>query len=106
MTIIKPNKKHYGRFLAIIFSLILIGGLFYIFEYNSFVNTRYQVKLLKQGIIEAEAANADLKNELYKIIDPSSLEKLAVNYQLVLDKNPEYLRNRETITSSTVTSSL
>lgn len=92
MTIIKPSiSRIHLRFLLLFFAALLAGGVIYVFEYNSLVNLRYQSNALKRSIIEAQAANADLKNQMYKMIDPAQLQKLASDKALVLDRHPAYL---------------
>lgn len=94
MTIIQPNKiNRFGSFFILIFALLLIGGGVFIFEYNAFANVRHEKNNLKKNIIEFQATNADLKNELYTTIDPSNLEMLVQNYNLTLEKKPSYLNN-------------
>ncbi len=106
MTIIRPKVKSYNIFIILVFVLISIGGIFYIFEYNSFVDTRYQIKNLKKNLVKAQEVNVDLKNKLYAVVDPGKLESLAKDYNLVLEKNPEYLVSDNKISSSSLTTSL
>lgn len=92
MTIIKPSAPFlHLRFLLLFFGVLLVGGVVYIFEYNSLVNLRHQSNMLQQRIVGAQTANADLKNEMYKMIDPAQLQKLASERALVLDRRPAYL---------------
>lgn len=92
MTIIRPNKnKYFLKFLFIVLAVIFIGGGFYVFEYNNFVNIRHERNALKKGLTEMQSLNADLKNELFSEIDSANLEGLARNYDLVLEKKPVFL---------------
>ena len=78
MTIIKPiEAKNNFRFLILLFVTVFVSGIFYVLEYNSLVNARYQASSLKKQIADATAANADLKNNLYKMTDPVRLDSLA-----------------------------
>ncbi len=96
MTIIKPHKTHiYLRFFISIFALGALGGSIYIFEYNSLVNIKNQIESNEKAIVELQIQNADLKNNLYQILDPTKLEGLAVENQLVLEKNPEYFNTKQ-----------
>lgn len=106
MTIIRPKVRNYSVFVILVFILILIGGIFYIFEYNSFVDTRYQIRNLKKKLVKIQELNVDLKNKLYAVVDPGKLESLAKDYNLVLEKNPQYLLSGVQISSSTLTTSL
>lgn len=92
MTIIKPSLPYsHFRFLLVFFGMLLLGGVVYIFEYNSLVNLRHQSNALQRRIIDTQAANSDLKNQMYKMIDPAQLQKLASEKSLVLDRHPAYL---------------
>lgn len=93
MTIIQPNKyRSLKHFLIILFLILLAGGVFYIYEYNKFVDVRYQADFFKEQIIKAQALNADLKNQLYQITDPANLQSLAQKQGLFLEKKPDYLK--------------
>ena len=93
MTIIQPNKhSSIKRFLVILFLILFVCGVFYIYVYNSFVNARYQVDSFKDGLVKAQALNADLKNQLYQIIDPAKLQTLAQEKGLLLEGKPDYLK--------------
>ncbi len=101
MTIIKPAaKESYARFLMLAFAIVLIGSLVYIFEYNSLVDARFELKNMKAEIVKAETLNADLKNALYKTINPVLLEKEAAASSLILERNPEYLTKNTWLSDS------
>jgi len=101
MTFIRPTlNRHYIRFFILFAFIVLSGGIFYVFEYNSFVNTRYQVMTLKGKIAEAEANNVSLKNEYYKMTDPVYLEALVPKYGLTLERRPEYLEQSKWVSDS------
>ncbi len=100
MTIIKPNRHSYFKFLAFIFTLLLAGGILYIFEYNALVDARFKLRFLKEKIVELEAINADLKNNLYKITEPRKLQELARSGELVLEQSPEFLSSEKWLSDS------
>ncbi len=83
-----------------VFAIVLVGSLTYIFEYNSLVDARFELKNLKAEIVKAEAQNADLKNALYKTVNPVLLEKEAVGAGLILERNPEYLSSNTWLSDS------
>lgn len=92
MTIINPAKnRNYIRSLLMFFCMIFIAGVIYISEYNMFVDARYESKVLKQDIVKLQEQNAELKNSYYQMTDPTRLEKLATDYELILDRQPKYL---------------
>jgi hypothetical protein len=101
MTIIKPiQAKNNLKYLFFLFLIIFAGGIFYVLEYNSFVNIRYQVNSLKKQIADASAANTELKNNLYKMTDPVQLDSLAQKYQLTLERRPQYLNQSQWVSDS------
>lgn len=101
MTIIKPNEnKGYFRFLAAVFSLVILGGVLYIYQYNKLVDYRYQIDSLKEEIVLMEVRNTELKDELYDGIDPIKLRSLAVSRNLVFENNPDYLNLNQWVSDS------
>jgi cell division protein FtsL len=92
MTIINPSAARNLRFfISLIIFIAIIGGLIYIREYNSFVDTRDELKKLKALLVELQAKNADLKNELYLTTEPTKLEEIARKRGLTVERRPEYL---------------
>ncbi len=101
MTIIRPTfNKNYVRFFVLLAIVVLAGGIFYVFEYNSFVNTRYQVTTLKNKIADAETMSAGLKSTYYKMTDPVHLETLVPEYHLTLERRPDYLEQSKWVSDS------
>ena len=101
MTIIKPIEIKNGiHSLIFLFIAIFVSGIFYVLEYNSFANTRYQVNSLKERIADASTANADFKNILYKMTDSVRLNSLAPQYQLTLERKPQYLSQNQWVSDS------
>jgi len=92
MTIIQPHKEtNIKRFLIFLFATLLCGGLVYIYEYNKFVDTRYETQSIKKSILVYQTANAELKNKLYKELDPAYLRDLATQQGLIIEKHPQYI---------------
>jgi hypothetical protein len=101
MTIIKPTEvRNNVRFLIFLFITIFVGGIFYVLEYNSLVNARYEASSLKKQIADASATNIDLKNNLYKMTDPVQLDSLAAKYQLTLERRPQYINQNQWVSDS------
>ncbi len=97
MTIIQPDKtSHLSSFLI---SILLIGSisaiLWVVFLYNQLVDVRHEVKRQEENLQQAEVNNAELKNNLYSIIDAKNLKTSTDAQSLILDKNPEYIKNRQ-----------
>ncbi len=101
MTIIKPTiQKKYMQFFALLVITIFLGGVFYVFEYNSFVNARYQVTALNNKIATAETQNTQLKNAYYTMTDPTHLDALVPQYNLTLARQPQYLTQSKWVSDS------
>lgn len=92
MTIINPTKnQNLTKFFIVLFAVLVVGGIAYIYEYNAVADARFDIKSLKQEIVDLEIRGAELKNELYQVTDPTKLQKLAADYDLVLERKPQYL---------------
>ena len=102
MTIIKPSEYgYYVKFFGLIFGILLFGGLVYIFQYNALVDIRFEIDSLEGKIVELEAVNADLKNDLYRVTEPERLQTLAKENNLILEKNPKFLSSDKWLSDST-----
>ncbi len=101
MTIIKPDQyKQILRFVLQVFILIIIGGTFYIYQYNMVADNRYEVQDLQERIVEAKVASAEIKNDLYQVIDPIVLTTFVDKYELVLERSPRYLNMNQWVSDS------
>ncbi len=79
------------RFFILLFATLVCGSLLYIYEYNKFVDARFGVQALKKSIVEYETQNAELKKNLYTTLNPVSLQNLAIQKGLVIEKHPQYV---------------
>lgn len=101
MTIINPTKNNQiSKFLLQIFALLLVGGLMYVYLYSELVDNRHAIKNAKESIIAFEVENADLKNQLFTLTDPSGLEIFAAEFDFVFENNPQYLNLSQWISDS------
>lgn len=92
MTILTPHgNSTIKHFLMLLFVLLLVGGVLYIFEYNALVDARFTLSDLKKNLVELETKNADLKNQLYAVLDPVKLTAFAAANGLILERRPQYL---------------
>lgn len=91
MTIIRPNAYQEVKKLIAILSAILVGVLLFgVFLYLQTVNLRHDIADAHNSLEDMKVENADLKNDLYGMMDSNNLEKLAVERGLVKDKNPQW----------------
>lgn len=96
MTIICPQKKkNIKYFLIMLFAIVLVGGVFYIVQTGALVEQRHKLEALKKQLVDLKIANADLKNEYYRLVDPAKLEAVASNSGLTLEKRPIYLTSTQ-----------
>ena len=64
-----------------------------VFLYNQLVDIRHEIENKSNSLGKAEVNNAELKNNLYNIIDSANLESLAEGKSLAFDKNPQYVKS-------------
>lgn len=74
-----------------LFGALLLAGAIYIVGYNSYASKRHEIKGLKERLLALQTANVDLKDSLFRLIDPARLEQLAGTRGLVLEQRPQYL---------------
>ena len=70
---------------------VILGALLNVYLYNKIVNTTYLLKDQGNELGKLQVASADLKNNLYKILDSGNLIKVADQLSLVKDPHPKYL---------------
>lgn len=96
MTIIQLNKND-SRIKLTAFSLmaaLTVATVWGIFLYNNLVNLRHEADQREKIFRAAEVNNAELKNDLYRLIDAQNLEILIKDQSFILDKNPQYVANK------------
>ncbi len=94
MTIIQPNKpKSKLRFFILPLILMLFAGVYLSIVFYSDV-TEFKVLLSKKEkeLQELEVLSAELKNQLYNILDTQNMAKAAEEAGLILEQNPIYLK--------------
>ena len=94
MTTIGPQKKRQSTrvFLACFLGTFVLGAVLGISFYNDTVDLKHEVRKAEARIVELEVLNADVKNQLYALLDAERLEALAGELGFVLEKRPSYLR--------------
>lgn len=95
MTIIQPNKHKNQRISDIL--LVCLGVVVFgaaavtVFSYSRVAGLRHDVSRLEGEIEKSRAVNADLKNDLFRMTDPQSLEAIAAEKGLIEDRNPRWV---------------
>ena len=94
MTIIQPNKNNKSNLLVfILMTAGVLSVVWGVFLYNELVDLRHEFQRQNDDIQKAEVSNAELKNNLYNIIDARNLEALVEGQYLVLDNDPQYIKS-------------
>lgn len=91
MTILQPsnNKRRFVLFVALL--AFFVAAVLYIYEYNRSVGLRHSVNSLKKEISDGRMINADLKSQIYQLVDAARLEQLVQEQGMVLEQKPGYL---------------
>jgi len=95
MTIIQPNKNRSRKIsdvLIVCMGVVVFGAAaITVFSYSRVAGLKHNIAVLEQEIDEAKSVNADLKNNLFKMTDPQSLELIAAEKGLIEDRNPKWV---------------
>lgn len=93
MTIIEPNKNSFRSRLPLYLAagFVMLEALLSIFAYNFNVKINHSIKESIKQIETLRADNADLKNQLYLVLDLENSDILAAKLGLVKERRPEYL---------------
>ncbi|HEY4497117.1 MAG TPA: hypothetical protein VI432_03155 [Candidatus Paceibacterota bacterium] len=91
MTVIRPNRKN--NIIKLI--LVLSGVLMVVFGsgvhiYSDVVSLKHEGEIGQDRLNAETVKNAELKNTLYAMIDPSNLAEVALKRGLIKDKNPQW----------------
>lgn len=97
MTIIQPNKNKFKLNFAVILAggFILLEAMLSVFANNFSVELAYALKTERKNLEVLRAETAELKNDLYAILDIQDAEEFSSKFGLVKDKKPNYLANRD-----------
>ncbi|MEK9168565.1 MAG: hypothetical protein AAB698_02080 [Patescibacteria group bacterium] len=94
MTIIQLNKNNHKKnfLISILMMVSVVMAVWGIFIYNQLVSLRHEVKKQENNIQQAEVQNAELKNNLYSILNEKNIESLINQQSLILERNPNYIK--------------
>jgi cell division protein FtsL len=62
-----------------------------VFSYSRVAGLKHEIAVLERDIDKAKSMNADLKNDLFRMTDPQSLETIAAEKGLIEDRNPKWV---------------
>jgi len=93
MTIAKSKqRKDKANLLLVPILLIILGGAFFsISLYNKIVDLKHKLTGLENELYDLEVGNAELKNNLFSLLDVNNMQNLISENGLILEKNPSYL---------------
>ena len=74
--------------------LLFLSAILSIYFYNINVNLKFRLNLTEKTFQQLEVANADFRNQLYKILDLRNLAEFTAKQNLISEKNPAYLEHK------------
>jgi len=96
MTFVRSEKQNISNILLIIFGALLVFGFIYLIAvYNQMVNLRHGISDMRAETQKLGVQSAELKDQLFKIFDPSKVEALAKDRGLVKENKPSYLETNQ-----------
>ena len=87
MTVSKQKNKNVRKIIIIFSFALVIFTLGNIFIYNKIVNFQHLTTTQTKSLEGMKLANADLKNQLYKILDLKNLNSVAKSLGMVKVNN-------------------
>ena len=103
MTFVQPHKNNLTAMNITIFVMVIAAitvSASGMFLYNQLVNLRHDFGSSKNYASKAEVENAELKNALYRAVDPKNFAVIAESHSLVAEKNPEFLKTGPQVSSN------
>lgn len=97
MTIIRQKRdsdmiKRWTIALAIGAGCAAVAGVFF---YNQVVNNSHEMTQRRGDLRDVEVKNAELKSALYALTDSQKVQEFAAKNNLVVEKNPNYVKRQE-----------
>ncbi len=93
MTIMASTKNRFWHspFILGLFGLLILILITGISLYNSNVDLKHRIAVAEKSTERLRVDNADLKNQLYRLLDASHLSAVAADSGLVIESYPRYL---------------
>lgn len=93
MTIIEPNKHALKINVIFLFvsALIIGGGVLGILLYNETVRAEHFIANAETELQALEVQSADVRSELYRILDTTALQQASVELGFEKETKPSYL---------------
>ena len=95
MTLIQPKqqKNFYRIIMGMMCLLLLVGIVSLIVVYNRTVDLQHGVVDMKSKFDKAQTANAELKDQVFAVLDGNHLKAFAEERSLVKDQKPQYVES-------------
>jgi len=95
MTVIEFGKRDLkiNSFIMVLVGVGIVSVVAFVVMYSNLVSLRHSVQALEEDIAHARVTNAELKNEVYQIVDQNASASFLQSQGLVLDSNPHYVES-------------
>ncbi len=70
---------------------LFVGAIWLVVLYNNVVNLNHGYVGMKDELQKVQAANIELKEQIFNALDPSHFKEFAAQKNLIQDKSPQYL---------------
>lgn len=102
MTILQPNKNkfHLDSTFVLLIGAAILAAVLNIYLYSNIVSLRHGLLDNIDALQKSQAANAEFKNGLYKILGFDNLKKVASELALVKEARPIYLEAGVSVAAS------
>lgn len=98
MTVIEIGKKDIINPITLsMVALVLLSVFGFLFFYKNLITLRHDLANNMDVIEEEQVKNAELKNNLYKIVDEISQESFLRDNGFVFDSSPYYVQSSSEI---------
>ena len=92
MTVFAPYRKTYaGIYIGLLTGLFLSSAMGWLILYNQSVDLRHDMADLKKTLGEGKVVNAELKGELYTLLNPEDVSRVAEMQGLVKASHPQFV---------------
>lgn len=95
MTIIQPNRTRafpLNIILSALIALVVLAAVWLVSLYNTLVNIQHGIAETRDEIRNIQTANAELKEELFAILDSRKFEEFAAERALIKNRAPRYFQ--------------
>lgn len=95
MTIIQPNRTQafpLNLIIGALIVLVMLSAVWLVSLYNTLVNIQHGISETKDEIKQIQTANAELKEELFALLDSRKFEEFAAEAALIKDRAPRYFQ--------------